>query len=225
MCWNCPQSGIWPRWAESNHSGWTDWHSIFIDQIRQYAIHWLSTNVTLSLTEKILLARAHRVGAWLDEGVTGLATCNPIPTLEDLATLGWETAARFLWLRSKFPHSKETLNFRRDSIKCSHCSSSSSLINDSHGCGHIASGDAELTFSGSASLISGTTDRRVVLRQIQCPICKENPFISIYIQCKPGCSYSYRPSDYPNVRVRVSPYNLKTMIEKMFGEEIKDHKP
>ena len=74
-----------------------------IDQIRQYAIHWLSTNVTLSPIEKILLARAHRVGAWLEEGVNSLVTCNPMPALEDLATLGCETVARILWIRDNFP--------------------------------------------------------------------------------------------------------------------------
>ena len=36
----------------------------------------------LSQIEKILLVRAHKVGAWLDEHF------NPMPTLEDLVTIG-----------------------------------------------------------------------------------------------------------------------------------------
>ena len=196
----------------------------FIDQIRQYAIHWLSTNVTLSPIEKIFLARAHTVGAWLNEGVTGLATCDPMPTLEDLAVLGWETAARFFWMRCNFhPNSSSqyTLRFRRDAIKCPNCSSSSSLIDDSYpnSCGHIASEDAELAFSGSASPISGTFDFLVPLRQMKCPICNANPFLTNAFCRLSSC----RTVVYYNSNVRVS--TLNKLIEEMFGEEIKDCEP
>ena len=59
-----------------------------LNQIRQRAISRLSTDLILSPIEKIHLARAHGVSAWLDEAVSSLATCNPIPALNDLATLG-----------------------------------------------------------------------------------------------------------------------------------------
>ena len=194
---------------------------LFIDQIRQYAIHRLSTDRMLSPIEKILLARAHKVPAWLDEAVTSLVTCNPMPTLEDLATVGWETVARILWIRDKFPHiAQNTLCFRRDSIKCTHCSSSSGLINSSYGCGHITSGDAELTLPGSTSPIPGTVDLFVALRQIQCLICRGTPFYSIIVTCN-SCSFTYHYSNNPVVRVTL--HKMKTMIEEMFGEEIKDH--
>ncbi|KAJ3511036.1 hypothetical protein NLJ89_g4334 [Agrocybe chaxingu] len=66
-------------------------------KIRTYAIHRLSTQAALLPMEKILLARAHKVAAWLDEGVTSLVNGVPTPELEDLTALGWETAARILW--------------------------------------------------------------------------------------------------------------------------------
>jgi hypothetical protein len=175
----------------------------------------------LSPIEKILLARAHGVAAWLDEAVTSLATLNPMPKLEDLATLGWETVARILWIRDNFP--LNTLRFRRDAIQCKECLSTLSLINSSYGCGHMASGDAELLItSGSASPFSGTIDLLVPLQHMQCLICKGIPFNSIVVTCR-SCSFTYRSSHNPFVRVTL--YNMKTMIEEMFGEEIKDHKP
>jgi len=102
--------------------------SVLIDQIKQYAIHRLSTDVILSPIEKILLARAHRVSVWLDEAITILAGGLPKPKLEDLVTLGWETAARILWIRDN-ANTSNNLCFKRDTIKCGHCLSSSSLIN------------------------------------------------------------------------------------------------
>jgi hypothetical protein len=186
----------------------------------------LSTDVMLSPIEKILLARAHRVDAWMYEAFTSLATCNPMPKLEDLATIGWEAVARILWIRDKFPLiAQNTLCFRRDAIQCFHCSSSSDLINSSYGCGHISSGDAELTFS--AAPISETNEHLPVvpLREIQCPICRENPFCSIdRVICNFCSFYTYNSSD---VRVRDVTLNrsLKTMIEEMFSEEIKYYEP
>jgi len=189
-------------------------------KIRRYAIHKLSTDEMLSPIEKFLLARAHGVGAWLDEAVKGLVVCNSMPPFEDLSTLGWETVARILWIRDNFPLNTVPGNFKRDAIKCMHCSSSSSLINYSYGCGHIASGDAELTYPGSGSLIPGTIDRLVSFKQIQCLVCRGNPFFSIVVNCN-SCSYTYHYSHNPMVRVTLD--KMKTMIEEMFGEEIKNY--
>ena len=169
----------------------------------------------LSPIKKILLARAHRVSVWL-EGVTSLITCKPMPTLEDLATLGWETAAQFLWMKSNnFPNSQ---CFRRDAIKCLNCSSSSGLIKNGYSCGHIASDDAELILTGSASPISGTFDHLVILRLIQCAICNGNPFSYCNISCN-LCATNTNYSHY----VRIS--TLSKLIEDMFGEEMKDYEP
>ena len=81
-----------------------------------------------------------------------------MPALEDLATLGWETVARILWIRDNFP--LNTLRFKRKAIRCVNYSSSSTLMASGwvYGCEHLGSEDAELTFPGSASLIPGTID-------------------------------------------------------------------
>jgi len=197
-------------------------------KIRRYAIHRLSTDVTLPPIEKILLARAHRVGAWLDEAVISLAMCNPMPKLEDLAALGWETVARILWIRDnsppiRAPNAQNKFCFRRDTIKCPNCpSSTSSLINSSYGCGHIASGDAKLTFPDSISPISGTIDILISLSKIECLICRRNPgpFGSIYVTCN-FCSTSYNCNS--NVRVTLDTSTYMPIIKEMFGEEIKDN--
>lgn len=190
-------------------------------KIRQYAIHRLSTDVTLSPTEKFLVGRAHRVPAWLKEGITTLTSNDYKPTLEDLATLGWETAARILWIRENSRHfTPNTLCFSRDSIKCGNCTSS--LINTSYGCGHIGSADSELTFPGPGSLTGAGTasrDRLVMLNSIQCKICGRTPFYIDRILCSSCSSYTAR---YHNVRITPMK-GSEEMIEEMFGEEIKDH--
>ena len=180
----------------------------------------LSSELYLSPIEKILLAREHGVAAWLDEGVTKLSTLTTMPTLDDLATLGWETVARILWIRNNFP--LNTVRFKRDAIQCVRCPSSSSLIHHSYGCEHTATGDAELTATASFP-VSGTFDLLVALKLIQCLICKGTPFYSNRVTCN-SCSttYSYNGIN-PTVRVRL--HKMKTMIEEMFGEEIKDHEP
>jgi hypothetical protein len=171
----------------------------------------------LSPIEKILLARAHGVGAWLDEAVKSLVVCNTMPSLEDLATLGWETVARILWIRENFPLNTLPGKFKRDAIKCMHCTSSSSLINHSHGCEH-----EELTFPGSTSVIPGTIDILVSFNHIQCLICRRNTFYSTVVTCN-TCSFAYHYSHNPTVRVTLD--KMKTMIEEMFGEEIKNYEP
>jgi hypothetical protein len=196
----------------------------YYEQIRTYAIHRLSTGVALSPVEKVLLARAHRVAAWLVEGVTSLVLLNSHP-LEDLATLGWETAARILWIRdnsSPSLHVPNTLCFRRDAIKCLHCSSSASLINcnqDCYSCRQAVTADAQLTVPGPG-LPSGAGDRIVTLWDIQCHgKCGSHSFRSTSAKCN-SCS---RIASC-NAQVRITPNKgWKEMIQEMFGEEIKDN--
>jgi len=192
-------------------------------KIRQYAILRLSA-ASLSPIEKILLARAYKVSAWLDEAVTSLVTCNPMPALEDLATIGWETVARIYWIRDDV---RNTLRFRRDAIKCSYCPSSPSKLvlgttYTCHSrCGKAVSEYAEMTCgSGSAS----SSPIKVTFREIQCKTCKGKPFDtsgSFRVVCY-SCKYSLSKDSL----VIVTPNNsLKPMIEEMFGEEIKDYEP
>ncbi|KIM37714.1 hypothetical protein M413DRAFT_47828, partial [Hebeloma cylindrosporum] len=70
-----------------------------MERIREYSIHCLSTDFVVSPMEKIHLARAYKVSAWIKEGVTTLVSSAHRPTFDSLASLGWETAARILWIR------------------------------------------------------------------------------------------------------------------------------
>jgi len=196
--------------------------SIWImNEIRQYAITRLSTDVVLSPIEKILLARAHRVPAWLEEAVTSLATSISKPTLDELAILGWETAARIVWIWYNSPKVLNTLCFRRDAIKCAYCLSSSSLINTTGICGHISTDSTELTFPGPGLPSSNATERHVPLAPIQCKVCGGNPFSSFSFICGFCSNTSTR---YSNVRITQN-LALQEMIEEMFGEEIKVYNP
>jgi hypothetical protein len=177
----------------------------------------LSNDVALSSIEKLLLARAYRVAAWLEEAVTSLATCDLKPTLEDLATLGWETAARILWI---WYNDSNTLCFKNDAIKCAHFSTSLSLrgLYTGH-CEHILFTATDLSSLRSGLPTSpGTTECLVLLKRIQCKTCGWTPFTSHAVFCQ-FCSKI-------NSYVRITLDNtLKQMIEEVFGEEIKDYEP
>jgi hypothetical protein len=194
-----------------------------IDQIRKYAIHKLSTDFVLSSIEKIRLARAHKVAAWLDEGITGLVNGNPKPTLDDLATFGWETAARILWIKDNCNVRSNSLHFRRDEIKCGSCSSSASLINqvcNCNYCGKDVPADAELTVPDPGT-DSGPADHLVPLRAILCSDinCRQATFHRISVHCS-SCSFHHNRND----NVRIPPKKrLQELIEEMFGEEIKNY--
>jgi len=169
------------------------------------------------------LARAHRVAVWVDEGVTGLVNGDQKPTLGDLTTLGWETAARILWIRDNIPSS--TLYFRRDDIKCAYCSSLVSLINFDHkcsGCQQVVPADAELTVpSGPGSVSGPAADCVVQLGEIQCNRldCRRATFSFVSVNC-PSCTVYLGPSH----KVKIRPKRvLKEIIEEMFGEEIRDY--
>jgi len=184
-------------------------------KIRQCAIHWLSTNVTLSPIEKILLARAHRVGAWLEEAVTNLTACKlaDMPTLEDFNQVanGWETVARILWIRNHAA-TGTTIHFRRDTIKCGYCSNSITPSPD-YRCGHAV-------FTAPGNTATCGPNANIYLRMIQCPICRLKPFNTRDILCNSCRHYSSSPD--PLVLVTVS-NPLKIMIEEMFGKEIRDY--
>ena len=148
--------------------------------------------------------------------------------LEDLATLGWETAARILWIRDYLsfcdpPNTSNTLSFKRDAIKCGSCSSSSNLINfdvNCHYCGCSVSADDELIFPGPGSPLSTPSERLVAFREISCNTqnCGRAVFFSTSLACS-SCSFACGP--FAPVNVRISP-NLKKIIQEIFGE-IKDY--
>ena len=195
-----------------------------IYQIRKYTIHKLSTDVVLSPVEKILLARAHKVAAWLDEGVTSLVVSNgPGSKFEDLVTLGWETAARILWIlrdtSTFYPDGSITLHFRRVDIQCAYCSSSSSLIDGLYDCTECdvdIPADAELTFEGPG-LSSGNTHRLVPVAGIECHQCIGFPFSRVRIYCNSCSVETNSASEKYQVKITRS-----RLIKEMFGEEIEE---
>ncbi|CAA7271197.1 unnamed protein product [Cyclocybe aegerita] len=192
-------------------------------KIRAYAIHRLSTDILLSPIEKVVLARTHKVGAWLEEGLCSLASSDHRPTLADLATLGWETAAQILWIRD-ISHSPlnvpNTLRIRRDAIQCGFCTSPSSLINSAYNCydcGQPVPAEAKLTYSGPSSATT-TAERLIAVKGIQCDKCGKGPFKSLNVHC----NFCSRTSTHGS-NVRITPNNKDT-IEEIFGAEIKDYK-
>jgi hypothetical protein len=195
----------------------------FIRKIRKYAIHRLSTDLVLSPIEKIHLARAHKVAAWIQEGITGLVNSDPKPTFNDFAQLEWETAARILWIKNNFLMAANTLHFRRDEIKCGSCSSSASLINQDYSCdycGKEVPAYAELTVPDPGTA-SGPADHLVLLRAILCSDidCRQVIFHSISVRCSSCLFYHDR-----NDNVRITPKKgLKEFIEEMFGDEISNY--
>ena len=202
---------------------------ILIHQIRKYAIHKLSTDFVLSPIEKIHLSRAHKVATWLTEGVTSLVN-DPEPTFDVFATLGWETAARILWIRdhSSRPQSlmsSNTLYFKRGDINCGNCWSSSSFINFQYNCsscGEVVPADEELSTPGPGT-VSGSIAHTVLWRKIQHINCGGAIFSSPFSPPCQGCSGYFASSDSIRVTPTSPKEGLKGMIEEVFGEEIRNY--
>jgi len=181
--------------------------------------------MVLSPIDKIKLARAHKFGHWLEEGVTSLVDGDHRLTREELATLGWETAALILWIKDRlslYPRNSNTLSFRKDSIKCGFCTSSASLLSGSHNCHHCESvllGDEELKCA-SITPSFGTADTVVPIKTIMCNRCGGRSFYSISFICSSCSCTTYSNSN--GHKVRITPKNSsKEMIKEVFGEEIK----
>ena len=183
--------------------------------------------MVLSPIDKINLARAHKFGHWLEEGVTSLVDADQSLTREELGTLGWETAALILWIKDRLGHStrnSNTLSFRKDSIKCGFCTSSASLLSGSYECYHCSSvllGNEELKCASITPSL-GTGDTIVPITTIMCSKCGERPFefFSTSFVC-PSCSSS---TCYPHGHnVRITPIkSSKEMVEEVFGDEINE---
>ncbi|KDR71487.1 hypothetical protein GALMADRAFT_229463 [Galerina marginata CBS 339.88] len=194
-------------------------------QIREYAIHRLSTDMALSAIDKINLARAHKFAGWLEEGVTCLVNGDHVLTREELSTLGWETASLILWIKDQLGHSvnnSNTLRFRKDMIKCGFCTSSASLFSGSHNCfscGYALLGEEELTCAGSST--SGAAEIVVALRQIACSRCGYGSALyNSHATCS-SCSATTYSQHSHNVRITLKKPS-KQMIQEVFGDEIEE---
>jgi ribosomal protein L37E len=178
----------------------------------------------LSPIDKIKLARAHKFGRWLEEGVTSLVDDDKMLTREELVTLGWETASLILWIKDRLRLStrdSNTLSFRKDSIKCGFCTSSASLLSGSHSCyncGSVLLGDEELKCAGITPSI-GTSEIIVLMRTIMCSRCGGRSFASTNFFCSSCSNNTY--SNSHNVRITANK-SSKEMVEEVFGEEINE---
>jgi len=177
--------------------------------------------MVLSPIDKIKLARAHKFGPWLEEGVTSLVDGDQMLTHEELAMLGWETAALILWIKdrlSRSPMNSNALSFRKGSIKCGFCASSASLLSGSHNCYSCASvlrTDEELRCPNIV-LSLRTADTVVPTQAIMCSKCGKRAFNSTSFFCS-ACS----STSYPDARISLKK-SSKEMIKEVFGEEIKE---
>jgi len=182
--------------------------------------------MVLSPIDKINLARAHKFGHWLEEGVTSLVYGDQRLTREELATLGWETAALILWIKDRLglsTRNSNTLSFRRESIKCGFCTSSASLLSGSHNCyqcGSVLLGDEELK-CGSITPSLGTADTIVPIKAVMCSRCGRRAFYGTGFVCSSCQSTTYSNSHGHSVRITTKK-SSKEMIEEVFGEEISE---
>lgn len=93
-------------------------------KIRKCAISCLST-LDLGAVEMIMLARAHNVGKWFEEGARAITTAVPSLPLEDLLPLGADTVCRLLWVREQAPSAVRPTSggivLTLSSLKCYKC--------------------------------------------------------------------------------------------------------
>ncbi|KAF8814171.1 hypothetical protein BYT27DRAFT_7082785 [Phlegmacium glaucopus] len=188
-----------------------------MNKIREYAIHWLSTNGALTPIEKIRLARAHKVATWLEEGLTSLVGVVHSLTREELATLGWETSALIFWTRDNLsPYSSDstTVVLSRDMIKCAICSSSPCLIGMNR-CAYCKHNFATV----GRQIVSRTSATLVRLGEIRCSSCERDFFRSgTRLYCSACSSYVCAGDD-----VRIAMRDSEK-ISEVFKEEINECK-
>lgn len=183
----------------------------------------LSTEVILTPIEKIQLARTYQVAIWLEEGVASLVSPDNTSTHDELAALGYKTAFEVLWIQNQaLRESSDTFRFRKDSIKCASCSSSSSLLGDIHNCCQCTASlvaDEELSFPGSLS--TSALDYLVRLGSIKCSKCSGNAFSGIGALCCTPCG----SNTYYGSNVRVTPKKMASeMVKEIFGEELESYR-
>ncbi|KAJ2926551.1 hypothetical protein H1R20_g10540, partial [Candolleomyces eurysporus] len=196
-------------------------------KIRSHAIYVLSSDTQLSLIEKIKLAREHKVEKWFVEGILNLVDRKSQISLTDLADLGWETAARILWIRDPDSHpgsDKLAVPFKLNSIKCPHCVKSAILSWRCSSCQTMLTGEHEFFVLGKQIMNGGRKvgprEARVQLSLVKCNLCKHSAIAQRFISCQ-TCNGSIQTSSQP---VFEMPDPSEEMVSEEFGEEIKEYK-
>jgi len=202
-------------------------------QFRECAIHQLSTAFEIPPIEKILLARAHQVANWLEEGVTSLVEGTP-KDIKDLSALNsWETIARILSMT--MAHSMvnsagpKLLEFALEQLKCNSCKTT--FFRQSWTCcscsTSISTGSA-LKLTTTVSSEGGTYSG--LLSEVRCKSCSNPPWVSGWgYNCR-GCNariYAGPNVSYP-ISVdfgKIGPIStVKEMVDTHFGDEAKDYR-
>ncbi|TFK16505.1 hypothetical protein FA15DRAFT_761398 [Coprinopsis marcescibilis] len=196
-----------------------------MSKIRKYAIAKLDT-LQLAPIEKVQLAREHRVGKWLREGVTALTQGDPTQ-IEDLEVLGWKTAALlyFIYIHLAKPQPQSSGRFTMASIKCGRCGSSSSLIPGQVTCSgcHKDISPESVLWSPNVSSTPGT-QYDVYLHTVRCPeypTCNSQPFSSTSFRCSQCGRHHYTYNNSGHARVIAHPGT--DLMDKYFGQEIGEY--
>ncbi|EAU89731.2 hypothetical protein CC1G_07456 [Coprinopsis cinerea okayama7 len=199
-----------------------------MNKIRSHATHRLSTEITLSPTEKIALARAHRVSKWLEEGITALTTStDPIKLMDMVEAVGWKTAAQILSIRDHIANAKPgqnggTLEFRRDNIICYSCEGEVSwAAPNCTSCRRELSDQAKLKYSSTATQQNGVY-LDIYANKVQCEFCNSLPFRNQHLACQ-NCDWGGYGHKNTWIRVKPGP-DVDGMIKEMFGDEIEEYK-
>ncbi|RXW16737.1 hypothetical protein EST38_g9109 [Candolleomyces aberdarensis] len=212
----------------------TEWISVLrlstiwgMKKIRSHAIHVLSNNMQLSLIEKVNLGREHKVEKWFVEGILDLVDRKSTLSLTDLADLGWETAARILWIRdpdSRPGSGKLAVPFKLSSIKCPHCVKSAILSWRCSHCQTMLSGEHEFFVLGKQIMNGGRKvgprEARVQLSLVKCNLCKQSAIAQRALSCQ-TCNGSIQASSQPVFQM---PDLSEEMVNEVFGDEIKEYK-
>ncbi|KAH6885649.1 hypothetical protein BKA70DRAFT_1337499 [Coprinopsis sp. MPI-PUGE-AT-0042] len=197
--------------------------------IRKYAIHQLSTTFEMPPIEKILLARAHKVAKWLEEGLKSLVEGTP-KEIEELSALDcWETIARVLSMtvthtvNAAKPSAPE---FKLEQLKCKSCNKSmfSSQFN-CYQCGALLTSQSLLRLTSTCITAEGIHNG--YLNQVRCQ-CQNHPWYNGGGASCAGCgTYFNTGTSYTHamfVAFGIQKNGVKEMVDKHFGEEAKEYR-
>jgi len=201
-------------------------------QIRTFAIHRLTTEFNLEPHEKFSLARSHRVAQWFEDAIEGLLD-NDV-TLEHLSTVGWETAARVLWIKNNMsfdtppPPSTATneailfgpphVRINCSIIRCTSCSGK--LLDPSPTAIVCPSGCTATFLSAERKHILGSSPQiKVQWHLLSCGVCKMRMF-STPVECF-SCKQSHSHTTWVKLAFGKG---RKALVQEAFGNELKEYR-
>ncbi|KAH6883729.1 hypothetical protein BKA70DRAFT_1206288 [Coprinopsis sp. MPI-PUGE-AT-0042] len=199
--------------------------------IRKYAIHQLSSTFEIPPVEKILLARAHKVAKWLEEGMTSLVEGTP-KEIEELSALNcWETNARILSMTLTHTINSTKLSppqFLLEQLKCTSCKKA--MFTSSNCCGCSRSLSTGHSLKLTSTTLSSEGIHNGYITQIRCQFCNNHPWSNgSRFYCQGGCgTYLIMGTSYTQAMLvdfgAQKKLSVKEMVDKHFGEEVKEYR-